>query len=247
MNYKLNINSNAGKGFLISSFIVYSLSLVNAQTKADSIAAKCVDALGGKAKLESIHSLYKEGTYDASGNLIVIKSWAVNNKDARSESMVNGMTNYTIIRNDSGWFFSPESGQTVPEPLTSSTVKQSQFGLNIQCPLLNYKQKGYTLTYLGIDDELDGSDAYKLLLKVNDSLLVTYYVDPDSYLIICAKTTEVIDGRTRTSSTFYSDYEKTPDGYWFPMETGGVKYKTIKVNPTIDPSLFKPGKGVNAM
>lgn len=235
------------KAFLSISLITIHCSLLLAQTKADSIAAKCVDALGGKAKLESIHSIYQEGTYDASGNLILVKNWAVNNKETRSESVVNGMTNYTIIRNDSGWFFDPGSGQTSPEPLTSSTVRQSQFGLNIQCPLLNYKQKGYTLKYLGIDDELDGSDAYKLLLKVKDSLMVTYYIDPDSYFIICSKTQKIADGRTETGRTFFSDYEKTPDGYVFPMEIGGVKYKIIKVNPTIDPSLFKPGKGVNAM
>ena len=230
------------KGILLLLFIAYNLSFIYGQTAADSLVNKCINALGGKAKLESIHTLFEEGTYDAGGNLIPVKNWMENDKASRSESVVNGMTGYTIMRNDSGWSFDPTFGETAPQPLTQSQVKQSQFGLDIQSPLLNYKQKGYSLNYLGVTDELDGSDAYKLELVVNDSLAVTYYIDPDSYLTICAKTREIVNGRTQTNSTYYSDYQKTPEGYIFPMETGGVKYKTIKVNPVIAKSVFMPGK-----
>lgn len=224
--------------FLPLVFILYTL-YSNGQT-ADDIINKCLNALGGKEKVSSINSVYKEGTADAGGAQIKVRYWAVNKASSRFESEFSGMKSYNIVRNDSGWFYNPRRGQRQAEPMTADAVKHAQFGLDIQNPLLNYKEKGYTAKYLGIDDELDGSDAYKLELRINDGYSVTYYVDPDSYLIICTRTKETVNGRTSVSSMFYSNYQKTSDGYVFPMEVGRTKYSVIKVNTDIDKSIFSP-------
>jgi hypothetical protein len=225
--------------------ITYPLSLIHAQT-SDSIINKCLDALGGKAKLSTINNIYEEGSTDANGTTIHIKNWVINRKAVRGQNEFNGMTTYTIITNDSGWTFNPRRGQKQAEPLTHDAVKRAQFGLDIQSPLLNYRDKGYTIKYLGKDDEVDGSDTYKMELKVSDSLIMTYYIDPNSYFIMRIKTKTIENGRTTTRNTDYSDYQKNADGYIFPLEVGSgrgqTKYTLVKVNTDIDPNLFRPGK-----
>ena len=231
---------------LCFSLLTFSFSLSAYAQSADSIINKCINALGGKEKLSTINTIYQEGTSDANGNTIHTKRWAINNKYVRVQSEINGMTNYTIFRTDSGWSYNPRRGQKQAEPLTHDAVRRALFGMDIQSPFLNYKQKGYTIKYLGKDDEIDGADTYKLELKVNDSLIVTYYVDPDSYFVMRTKTRSIANGRSSSYTTDYSDYQKNFDGYIFPMEVGSgrgqTKYTLIKVNGDIDMSLFRPGK-----
>lgn len=221
------------------SLLVFSFSLVQAQS-ADELINHMLDAVGGKDKLATIKTVYKEGTADARGNIIQVKSWNINKVEMRSESVTNGMISYTIIRTDSGWSYNPRRGQRAPEPLTRDAIKLAQFGLDIQSPFLNYKDKGYTLKYLGKSDEVDGSDAYKLELTVSDSLRITYFIDPDSYFIMRTKIISKQNGRTNTAISDYSNYHKTADGFTFPMQLNNIKYSLIKVNSDMDPNLFVP-------
>ncbi|HXB12843.1 MAG TPA: hypothetical protein VNZ45_12705, partial [Bacteroidia bacterium] len=119
-----------------------------AQT-ADDIISKYLDAIGGKEKLAAIKNIYMEGSVDANGQQITIKIWNVNKTSARSEYTVMGMTGYNIITKDSGWNFNPFGGGKVAEPMTSDQVKRAQIGLDAQSPLLNYKDKGYKVSYKG--------------------------------------------------------------------------------------------------
>ncbi len=213
-----------------------------AQT-ADEIAGKCIDAIGGKDKLKTVKTLYMEGDIDASGQQIQVKNWWINNTALRTEYIVMGMTGYTIVTKDSGWSYSPFAGQKSAEPLTGDMVKQLQVELDIQSPLLDYKSKGYKLTYEGKDD-IEGSDVYKLELTVNDSMTITYFIDPASYYIVRQKTKGKVDGKEEDEQEDFSNYQKSPDGFVFPMnessQSGDVKWTVIKVNGDVDPNLFKP-------
>lgn len=225
---------------LVLGLIVISSFASKGQT-ADEIINKCLDALGGKDKLASIKSVYEESTVDVRGMPIKVKFWCVQNTAFRQESDINGMKSFSVLRNDSGWFFNPRRGQKQAELMTAENVRRSQISLDIQSPLLNYQKKGYTVKYVGKDDIIDGSDTYKLELKANDSLILTYYVDPDSYFIMRKKTRRIVNGRTDVSIENYSNYQKTADGYIFPMEINRSKYTLIKVNGEVKPILFAYG------
>lgn len=232
---------------LICSLITIHSSLISAQT-ADGIIAKYINALGGKEKLESIKSLYMEGNIDANGTPIKIKYWIVNKKAVRYDYVVNGMTSYNIITNDSGWIFNPMMGQTQAQPMTPSLVRSSQPELNPDGLLIDYKEKGYKVSYKGVDD-IQGSPAYKIEEKITDSLTNTYYIDTATYYIMRISTSATVDGKHLDMSRDFSNYQKTPDGYIFPMSMGvsmfmgeEIKFTTVKVNTDIDPSVFKPQK-----
>ena len=168
----------------------------------------------------------------------------VNKKFQRVEFSFGGMTGFSILRSDSGWNFMPFQGQTKPEPATADEVKKSQEQLYLTDAFINYKEKGYKVTYEG-KDETEGSEAYKLKVIVSDSISETYYIDPDTYFVIQVKTKATQNGKVIEETETRSDYKKTPDGYIFPMESnssgqGDMKTYVLKVNAPIDDKIFSP-------
>jgi len=231
------------KRFLLLAFS-FSLLAVMAFTaddkhSADEIINDYVNAMGGVQKLASITNIYMEGEININGGKRQTRKWVVNNKGVRTEFTFSGITSYTIVRQDSGWTYSPNRGRKKPEPMTATSVASNRPNLDIEGPLVNYKAKGYKVKYVGTD-EIEGTEAYKIEEQINDSLTKTFYVDPDSHFIMRVRTKSSMAGRVNISATDYSNYTKTADGYIFPMEVGNVKYTLVKVNTEINDNLFKP-------
>jgi hypothetical protein len=208
---------------------------------ADEIINDYVTAMGGVQKLASINNVYMEGEININGSKRITKKWVVNKKAMRSETTFSGITSFSIVRQDSGWNYLPTRGRKSIEPMTATSVASNLPNLDIEGPLVNYKAKGYKVTYKGTD-EIEGTEAYKLEEQINDSLTKTFFVDPDSHYIMRVRTKSSMGGRVSISATDLSDYTKTVDGYVFPMEIGNVKYTLVKVNTEINDNLFKPIK-----
>ncbi|HTA28148.1 MAG TPA: hypothetical protein VK809_10185 [Bacteroidia bacterium] len=213
----------------------------NKVDSADMIIDNYMNALGGEEKLESIHSIYMEGSLLVRGQKITSKTWIVNNTASRNESINSGFTQWSIVHTDSAWSYNPRRGQKAPEPWPKDRIKIGRFGLDIPGPLVDYKKKGYKVEYKGIE-QIEGSDTYKIEEKLNDTITKTFYIDLDSYLIVRERSRYTTPNRVSYSNTDYSDYKKTGEGYVFPMEIGNLKYTSITVNPTINNKLFIPTK-----
>ena len=215
----------------------------HAQT-ADDIISKNIAAMGGLDKLNSIKTLYMEDSVNAGSMKIPVKIWGINIKAMRVEFSVTGMTGFQILRNDSGWGFAPFQGQKVAEPITADEVKKGQTELYLTDAFVNYKEKGYKVTYEG-KDETEGSESYKIKVTIGDSAAKTYYIDPDTYYVLQVKEKMTMNGKTVESTQTLSDYKKTPDGYVFPMETsnsgfGEMKTYVVKINSEFDNKIFSP-------
>ncbi len=208
---------------------------------ADIIIDKYINALGGKEKLESIHSIYMEGSLLVRGQKISSKTWIINNTASRSESVNTGFTQWSIVRADSAWSYNPRRGQKFPEPWPLDRIKIARFGLDIAGPLVDYKKKGFTVEYKGIE-QIEGADTYKIEEKLNDTITKTFYIDPDSYLIVRERSKYTTPNRVNYSNNDYSNYQKTAEGYIFPMEIGNLKYSKIEINIPIHNYLFIPKK-----
>jgi|SRR6185312_10782811 len=233
------------KAILFFSLFLSSFSLIYAQT-ADEVIGKYINVMGGKEKLLSIKNLYMEGSLDMNGTPMNVKYWIINKRAVRYEYTVNGMASYYIFTNDSGWMFSPLMGQKHAEPITSSMVSASKPELDPEGLLINYKTNGYTVDLKG-KEEVDGTTAFKVVEKLTDSLSNVYYFDTASYYIVRITSKAITDGKPIEMTRDFSNYQKTADGYTFPMAMGAgilmggeVKFTTVKVNSDLDPKLFKP-------
>ncbi|HSY77220.1 MAG TPA: hypothetical protein VK890_10210 [Bacteroidia bacterium] len=229
---------------VVTSFVSMAfVRVINGDDKhsADEIINDYITAMGGSQKLASINNVYMEGEINVNGSKRITKRWVVNKNATRTEYTFSGITSFSIARKDSGWNYFPTRGRKSIEPMTAASVASNLPNLDIEGPLVNYKTKGYKVTYKGTD-EIEGTEAYKLEEQINDSLTKTFFVDPDSHYIMRVRTKSSMGGRVSISATDYSDYTKTADGYVFPMEIGNVKYTLVKVNTEINDNLFKPIK-----
>src|SRR5439155_25744188 len=125
---------------------------------------------------------------------------------------------------------------------TYMKLKKNKENMNAKRPLNNYKEKGHTIEYLGMDD-FEGTDCYKIKLTEKSGKIITYYIDPSNYFIIHSVTITKANGQENESKTDYSNYQKLPEGIWLPMNIGGgntVKIKKVEINVPVDDSVFKP-------
>jgi hypothetical protein len=213
-----------------------------AQT-ADEIIDKHYAAIGGKDKWSKLISTVREAEINAQGQIIKVKVYNEHKKASKAEIEVMGMIGYDLITEKDGWLYMPFRGQMKAEPYTKEQIEKGQDRLDIQGDLLNYKEKGHLVEYVGKED-LDGTECYKLKLTNKNGQINNYYFDASNYYKLKVTTKEEIDGKEVEASEEYSDYQKTAEGYVFAMsEVGGngpIKYTKIQVNTKIDPKVFEP-------
>ena len=93
-------------------FVVFILALVFAQfanaQSVDEVINQYIIARGGKEKLNSVESVYSEGTRKMTdGSEVPVKVTQVNGKLNRADFSVGGNPGYFIITPDKGWFYFP--------------------------------------------------------------------------------------------------------------------------------------------
>lgn len=219
-----------------------SLTTARAQT-ADEIIAKNLEATGGKETWKKIHSLVEEGVLNLNGTEINFDFLILHDKGYRQNISFAGMQGYSIFTPTEGWNYYPWQGHLKAEAVTQEEIKENQDNLDVQGPLLDYREKGHQAEYLGKDD-FEGTECFKLKLTEKSGKVITYYIDPSNYLIIHTITLTRANGQEVESKTDLSNYQKLPEGIWVAMNisNGGnpLKIKKVAVNPAVDENLFKP-------
>lgn len=229
------------KKIIIAFSCFFTMSLISAQT-VDEIVAKHIEARGGAEKISKLNSCIMDATMNANGMEIGVTITKVHNKLVRQDITINGISNFVLITDTAGWTYMPIGGQTKPEAMPMELVKKSATELDIQDPLLQYKEKGFSLELVGKED-VEGTECYKLKLSKNDLDDQTIYVDPTSNLIIRIKRKVSANGQEQEASTDFSDY-KDVDGIKMPYSIssayGPVIIKTIKLNEAVNEKMYKP-------
>ncbi|MDB5281983.1 MAG: outer rane lipoproteinsorting protein [Bacteroidota bacterium] len=234
-------------------FLFLSGSLF-AQT-ADDIINKHFEATGGKDKWARVVAIHYNGNYVLGPGMlapVVQLEVAKPFKGTYSEFSWQGMTNKRAMRADSGWRYNPFSGKRETDPLSPNDIRSEKLDADPQGLLFNYKEKGYTVEYLGTDD-MDGTDVFKLRLTTKEGDMVYYYIDAETYYILKeVKRVKLKDKEEKQYATF-SDFRKTDFGVVIPFsyqqvdengnEQGGpVIFTKVEVNGVVDATLFDKPK-----
>lgn len=242
--------------------LVFSLLLalgpVIAQT-ANDIINKHIDAMGGKEKLNSIKSIYMEGTsVMQNGAEITQKTWKVNGKLFRQEISSAMFNMATVVTDKEGWRQNPRNGGAF-EPMTAEMVTNMQTQMDCAGSFVDFAAKGHQIELLG-KEEVEGISCYKIKLTFSNGKDATYFFDATTYYIIRMSSKGGAGfggggrgqgaagggGADQERSIDFSDYKKTDDGYVFPFKMtpvgmgGGIYYEKIEVNKPVDAKAFKP-------
>jgi hypothetical protein len=215
-----------------------------AQT-ADEVIDKHLAAIGGKEKLLTLSSVVMEGTLTVQGMEIPVKLTQVHNKGQRVDISAMGMNGYIIQTATEGWTYMPFQGQTKAEATPAEVVKEtSDAQIDAQGILLNYKDKGHAVEFLGKED-VEGTECFKLKVTMKNGLVQTLFFDPSTYFNIKTITKSKASGQEVEQTQTYSNFKKIDEGFTFPFAMTGfgpgeLVITKIEVNKPVDESLFKP-------
>ena len=234
---------NTRKLLFAAMLMFLSIATAHAQT-ADEIINKHIEAIGGKDAWKKVNSLKMTGSIMAQGTEISVVSSTLEKKGARQDITLGGMSGYAIVTPKEGWTFMPFGGQQKPEAMTAEDVKEAQDQLDVQGELLDYKEKGHTVEYLGKED-VEGTECYKLKVTMKGGLVKTEFIDPSSYYKIREVQKHTANGKESEQTVDYGNFQKLPEGIVVPMSigtgNGNFTVKKCEVNPKLNESIFKVG------
>ncbi len=229
--------------FLALCFLVATFSQAQ---NADEIVAKHLKATGA-VNWSKFNAVKMEATISAEAAAGMSIAWtmiAERDKAARVDVSVMGMNQVVVVNGDKGWSTNPFAGQNDPEPMTTDQIDAMKDMKDIDGTLVGYKEKGYTLEYVGTED-VEGTEAIKI--KVNKGKKIEYvFFDPANYYEIKNVAVEEVDGQVVENATLYSNF-KTQDGIVMPFtmqQEGGpmggatISLTTITLNPKLDAKTF---------
>jgi len=194
---------------------VSCLSLsVHAQT-AEELVSKNIQAKGGIDKIKAIKSLRMTGKFIGGGGFTAnIGQESMRPNLVRQTFTLQGMTQVTAYDGATGWQIAPFEGHKDPQLLGEDDLRDLVLDADFDGPLVDYKEKGNTVEYLG-HDEVDGDDALRLKVTLKNGDILYYYLDPDTFLEIRRDKEEFIRGSIHESVMEMGSY-KPVAGVMYP-------------------------------
>ena len=184
---------------------------------ADEVIAQHIAARGGADALRSIKSVKRTGHLVIPGFDADVRVSDVRARPGkiRQEFSLQGLTQVQAFDGTGGWQIQPFRGRKDPERMSADDTKALAIASDIDTPLVDYRAKGATALYLGLED-VDGTPAHKLRLTLKSGDSITYFIDPDTYMLIRDVLKQTLRGAEQEIETDYGEYEKV-GGVYFPM------------------------------
>ena len=184
---------------------------------AEEIVAKNVEARGGAAALAALHSLRRSGRLVVPGQSVLITLSDLRERPGRvrEEATFQGLTRIRAFDGAKAWQVRPFEGRKDPTMMTNDDAKPLRYAADLDCVWVDAKAKGHTLEYLGTE-EVDGTVAHKLRVRLSWGDDVTVWIDPDTWMVMRELRRTVTRGAEQETETDYGDYEKVA-GVYVPM------------------------------
>jgi hypothetical protein len=201
----------------------------------DELVAKNIEAKGGAQAVHALQSLQRTGTMLVNEGKIRLAYTQTKKRplEVRTEATLQGMTAVQAFDGKEGWKISPFQGRKDPERMSADDVKELMEDAEMDGPLVDWKEKGSTLEYLGTED-VDGTQAYKIKVTRKNGDVNFVYLDPDHFLEIRILTQRVQQGALVETETDLGDYEKI-NGVFVPTSIdAGSKGDSDKQKIVID-------------
>jgi hypothetical protein len=219
----------------------------SAQT-VDEIIAHYIKTIGGMEKIQAVSTLRRSGKFTGGGGFeAMVLQENKRGTSVREEFSLQGMTGINAYDGKTGWKIEPWNGKKDPESLGEEEMKSLLEDSDFDGPLVNYKQKGNKVEFVGMD-QFEGTDTFKLKVTLANGDVYFYYLDTDYYVPIKIDTKRVIRGAEREYETALGDYKEVA-GWYLPhsVETNAkgsqdkskVVYNKIEANVPIDDARFR--------
>ncbi len=219
------------------------------QMMVDQLIAKNTEAKGGAEALHALQSLKLTGKMLVNEGKMEFAFAQTKKRPGavRNEYTLQGMTIVQAYDGTEGWKISPFQGRKDPEKMSADDLKSLIEDAEVDGPLIDWKEKGSTVDYLGTED-VDGTQAHKLKVTRKNGDVNYVFLDPEHFLEIRILSQRLEHGAQVEVETDLSDYEKI-NGVFVPfsIESGNKgaadKQKIIldkaEANVPLDETPFK--------
>ena len=226
---------------------VCCFGVVSQSQTADELIAKNIQARGGIAKMKAIKTMRMTGKFEGGGGFTASVGQENQRPNLVRETFsLQGMTAVQAYDGTTGWQIQPFGGKKDPELLGEDDLRDLLLDADFDGPLVDYKEKGSTVEYLG-HDVVDGDDALRLKITLKNGDIIYDYLDPDTFIEIRKEIQQFIRGSVRDRLVGLGSY-KPIAGVMFPFSISqGPKnnpdgqtttVQKMEVNVPIDPADF---------
>ena len=235
---------------LLSALLLGAFASSASALTVDELVTKNIEARGGIDAIRAIQSIKASGRMNFSGGdfSIDLGFVALNERDAkvRTEASIQGLSQVTAYDGKDAWTINPFQGRRDPERMSAEDAKGLEVQADMDGPLVDWKQKGHQVEYLGTED-MDGTEAHKLKVTLKNGDIQYRYLDPDYFLEILVVNQTRRRGVETEVETEMGNYEKVGGVYMpFAMESGpkgGQRGQKIiiekaEANVELDDALF---------
>ncbi len=235
-------------------WVAVSLFLTSSAVHAlttDEIVARYIEARGGAQKLQALKSVRLTGKVEfGRRDSTVVAAWGEIVKRPgliRVETTMQGLTSVQAFDGRDGWSLNPFQGRRDPQRVSADEAKVRAQEADIEGPLVNWKEKGHRVEYLGTDD-VDGTAALKLRVSLKDGDVLYSYLDPDYFLEVRRVWVRHVRGSEQITEDDLGSYAQV-SGVWIPFsvesgrkggpKTARITIETIEANVDVDDGMFK--------
>ncbi|MDX1910838.1 MAG: hypothetical protein SFV22_05095 [Saprospiraceae bacterium] len=214
----------------------------NAQNPA-SIIAKHIEVMGGTA-LDSLETAIMEADM---AMLIApdvknpMRMTIVHQQAYRMELKTAQVVSTVFVSGNKGWNIANLMGQRKKLPIDSVEAGELRYQTDLTGPLHRYREKGYAVSYIGLDTLENKATAY--VFKVEFAPQTTYwcYLDTTSLLEVKRRVEVPINRKLHSMELTFSDYRRVGrvmKPYQIAMQnkrgTITYTYTSILLNPPVD-------------
>ena len=234
------------KCFAWAVVAVLAAAAAPAQT-AYEIIEKNIAAKGGREKIKGMQTVRMTGTMAMGQGMEAPFTMEIKRPSKmRMEFTIQGMTGIQAYDGTTGWMVMPFMGKKEPERMSEDDLKNAKEQADFEGPLLDYKDKGHQVEYVGKVD-VEGSPAHKLKLTEKSGDVSYIYLDADAFLEIKSESKRKVRGQELEFETSFGDYKEV-GGMLFPhsleIKAKGapaaqtLTFTKIEVNPEVADSRF---------
>ena len=165
----------------------------------------------------------------------------------RETFSLQGMSAIQAYDGSTGWQIQPFGGKKTPELMGEDDLRDLLLDADFDGPLVDYKEKGSTVEYLG-HDQVDGDDALRLKITLKNGDIIYDYLDPDTFMEIRTRDSAIhsrLGARPRGGTGFvqageWSDVSRSRcrRGRRTIPNAQTVTVRKMEANVTIDPADF---------
>ncbi|MGB9084360.1 MAG: hypothetical protein WCB56_16560 [Terriglobales bacterium] len=214
---------------------------------ADELIAKNIQARGGMEKMKAIKDFRMTGRFEGGGGFTA----SVGQESARPNLIrqtftLQGMTAIQAYDGATGWQIQPFGGKKDPELMGEDDMRDLLLAADFDGPLVDYKEKGSTVEYLG-HDVVDGDDALRLKVTLKNGDIIYDYLDPDTFIEIRKEIQQFVRGSVRDRVEGFGSYKPVAGVMCpFSISSGSKNHpdaqtstvQKMEVNVTIDNADF---------